>query len=213
MYNLAEPVKHDWKGIWIYHLRDPMWWYLQSTRQDKMRLTGDVVLGGLFVLQLVSSCVPVISVLVHPWQPDIQLGTDSKFLTGILLPRNQWQQSGDGETAKTNMNQWSFFYFLQIQNDSKHDKIKTFCWPTAKAFLAQTMKALSCPLSSSPSPMDVKRLAPRASSLVSTERAKAQNCGYMREPRPNTQYLCSKRRPSITHLHAANYILSFMDSI
>lgn len=62
--------------------------------------------------------------------------------------------------------------------------------PTLNKLQAHAEKASSCPLSSSPSPIEVKRLAPSSANLLSTAWAKAQNCGYMREPRPKTQYLC-----------------------
>lgn len=65
---------------------------------------------------------------------------------------------------------------------------------TLNTVQAQTEKDSSCPLSSSPSPIEVTRLAPNSASLSSTAWAKAQNCGYMREPRPKTLYLCNTKR-------------------
>lgn len=59
---------------------------------------------------------------------------------------------------------------------------------------AQAEKASSCPFNSSPSPVDDTRTAPSAASLPSTAWANPQKCGYIREPRPNTQNLCGGKK-------------------
>lgn len=64
-----------------------------------------------------------------------------------------------------------------------------FISETLKAVQAQAEKASSCPFISSPSPVADTRMAPSAANLASTAWANAQKCGYIREPRPNTQYL------------------------
>lgn len=60
---------------------------------------------------------------------------------------------------------------------------------TLKAPTAHVRKASSCPLSSSPSPMAVSWAAPSSASFWSMSWAKAQNSGYMLDPKPNTAYL------------------------
>lgn len=60
---------------------------------------------------------------------------------------------------------------------------------TLNTLTAHVRKASSCPLSSSPSPVGASWEAPSWASFWSMAWAKAQNSGYMLDPKPNTAYL------------------------
>lgn len=67
---------------------------------------------------------------------------------------------------------------------------------TLKTFLAQVLKASSCPQSSSPSLIFRILSPPSSSRRVSTACPKAQKWGYARDPRPKTENL-SRRQEKV----------------